>query len=149
MKNFYNSKLELENKKDRVILLKHDIEDIKLKLVKITSSVKEDSSSSNRVQSKIHVYTTQKIAKEEEIKELEEQIDYLEPIINRMERRVDAMVGIHKEVFEKLYKDNMKIKDIASDLNYSSQRIYQLKDEVNQFLGIEWKIRKYFKSIVI
>lgn len=138
MKNFYNSKLELENKKDRIRILKHDIEDLQLKLTNITSNINGNvSSGGNRIQSKIHTYTIQKISKEEELKELEKQIDYLEPIINRMEKRVDAMVGIQKEVFEKIHKDNMKIKDIASDLNYSSQRIYQLREEVNKILGIE------------
>ncbi len=137
MKNFYNSKLELENKKDRVKILKHDIEDIESKLIKITSSINETGSNgSNNVQSKIHEYTIQKISKEEELAELEDEISYLSPIIERMEKRVNAMVGIHKEVFELFYTQNIKIKHIALMKNYSPQRIYQVLDEVNKILGI-------------
>lgn len=137
MKNFYNSKLELENKKDRVRILKYDIEDLNLKLTKITSSIKENASTGgNIVQSKIHEYTIQKIAKEEELAELEDDIKYLSPIIERMEKRVNAMVGIHKEVFELFYTQNIKIKHIALMKNYSPQRIYQVLDEVNKMLGI-------------
>lgn len=138
MKSFYNSKLELENKKDRVKILKHDIEDLELKLTKITSSIKEDASSGgSRTQSKIHEYITRKITKEEELKELEEDINYLSPIVEQMEKRVNAMVGIHKEVFELFYTKNIKIKHIALMKNYSPQRIYQILDEVNEILGIK------------
>lgn len=138
MKSFYNSKLELENKKDRAKILEHDIEDLKLKLTKITSSIKEDASSGGiRMQSKLHEYTIRKISKEKELKELEKDINYLSPIIERMEKRVNAMVGIHKEVFELFYTQNIKIKHIALMKNYSPQRIYQILDEVNEMLGIK------------
>lgn len=137
MKNLYNSSLELENKKDRVKILKHDIEILESKLTKITSSIKENSSSGgNSIQSKIHEYTIQKISKEEEIKELQKEISYLSPIIKRMEKRVNAMVGIHKEVYEMFYTQNIKIKHIALMKNYSPQRIYQVLEEVNKILGI-------------
>lgn len=138
MKNYYNSKLELENKIDRKKILEHDIEDIKLKLTKITSSINDSSTNiSNAIQSKIHTYTVQKIAKEEELKELEKQINYLSPIIERMGNRVNAMVGLKKEVFEMFYGKNIKPKHIALLKNYSVQRIYQLLDEVNDELGIK------------
>ena len=138
MKNFYNSKLELENKKDRIRILKHDIEKIKLKREKITSSIKENTSTGgNRVQSKIEVYTTQIIDKENELKELREEINYLSPIIDKMESRVNAMVGIKKEVFSMFYGKNIKPKHIALLKDYSVQRIYQILDEVNEELGIK------------
>lgn len=135
IKNYYNSKLELENKIDRAAILKHDIEDIKLKLTKITSTIKENTSTSNAVQSKIHNYTIQKITKEEELKELEQEINYLTPIIDRMGKRVNAMVGIKKEVFEMFYGKNIKPKHIALLKDYSVQRIYQILDEVNEELN--------------
>ena len=138
MKNFYNSKLELENKKDRISILKRDIEDLELKLTKITSTIKEDAGSGgNRVQSKIHTYTIQKITKQEELQELEEEVTYLEPIVRRMEKRVNAMVGIEKDVFEMFYSRNIKPKHIALMKNYSVQRIYQILDEVNKKIGVK------------
>jgi hypothetical protein len=137
MKNFYNSKLELENKVDRVKILKYDIEDLNSKLIKITSTIKENpSTGGNAIQSKIHEYTIQKISKEEELAKLEEDIKYLSSIIKRMEKRVNAMVGIHKEVFELFYTQNIKIKHIALMKNYSPQRIYQVLEEVNKILDI-------------
>lgn len=138
MKNYYNSKLELENAKDRIIILEHDIEDIKLKLLKITGSLENNNSSSgSRVQSKIHTYTIQKIAKEEELKEKKEQVNFLEPIVEAMGKRVNAMVGLKKEVFEMFYGKNIKPKHIALLKDYSVQRIYQLLDEVNEELGLK------------
>lgn len=138
MKNYYNSKLELENKIDRKKILEHDIEDLKLKLTKITSTIKDNATNGgNSVQSKIHTYTIQKITKEEELEELKQQIKYLSPIIERMENRVNAMVGLKKEVFEMFYGKNIKPKHIALLKNYSVQRIYQLLDEVNEELGIK------------
>lgn len=138
MKNYYNSKLELENAKDRVKILKHDIEIIEEKLIKITSTIKDNVSSGGfSVQSKIHTLTIQKIDKEEEIKGLLEGIRYLEPIVERMEKRVNAMVGLEKEVFELFYSQNIKPKHIALMKNYSVQRIYQVLDEVNKKLGIK------------
>lgn len=138
MKNFYNSKLELENKKDRIRILKHDIEKIELKRDKITSSIKEDTSSGgNRVQSKIEAYTIKIIDKQRELKELEAEIQYLNPILERMENRVNAMVGIKKEVFSMFYGKNIKPKHIALLKDYSVQRIYQILDEVNEELGIK------------
>lgn len=138
MKNYYNSKLELDNAKDRVKILKHDIEIIEEKLIKITSTIKDNTSSGGfMVQSKIHTLTIQKIDKEEEIKGLLEEIDYLEPIVERMEKRVNAMVGLEKEVFELFYSQNIKPKHIALMKNYSVQRIYQVLDEVNKKLGIK------------
>lgn len=138
MKSYYNSKLELENKIDRIKILERDIEDIKLKLTKITSSINENNATgSKRVQNKIHTYTVLKISKENELEELKGQVDYLKPIIERMEQRVNAMVGIHKEVFELFYTQNIKIKHIALMKNYSPQRIYQILDEVNEILGIK------------
>lgn len=138
MKSYYNSKLELENKIDRIKILERDIEDIKLKLTKITSSINENNATGGkRVQNKIHTYTVLKISKENELEELKGQVDYLKPIIERMEQRVNAMVGIHKEVFELFYTQNIKIKHIALMKNYSPQRIYQILDEVNEILGIK------------
>lgn len=138
MKNFYNSKLELENKKDRIRILKHDIEKIRLKREKITSSIKEDTSTGgNRVQSKIEAYTIKIIDKQRELEELEAEIQYLSPIIERMENRVNAMVGIKKEVFSMFYGKNIKPKHIALLKDYSVQRIYQILDEVNEELGIK------------
>ena len=138
MKNYYNSKLELENAKDRIIILEHDIEDIKLKLLKITGSLENNNSSGgSRVQSKIHTYTIQKIAKEEELKEKKEQVKFLEPIVEAMGKRVNAMVGLKKEVFEMFYGKNIKPKHIALLKDYSVQRIYQLLDEVNEELGLK------------
>lgn len=138
MKNYYNSKLELENKKDRIEILKNDIEDLKLKLTKITSSIKEGSSSGgNAIQSKIHTYTIQKISKEEELRELEKDIEFISPIVERMGERVNAMVGLKKEIFEMFYGKNIKPKHIALLKDYSVQRIYQLLDEVNEELGIK------------
>lgn len=138
MKNYYNSKLELDNAKDRVVVLKHDIEIIEEKLIKITSTIKDNVSSGGFVvQSKIHTLTIQKIAKEEELKELLEEIDYLEPIVKRMGERVEAMVGLEKEVFELFYKENIEVKDIALKKNYSAQRIYQILDKIKEKLGIE------------
>ena len=138
MKHYYNSKLELENKIDRKKILEHDIEDIKLKLAKITSSIKDNSTNGGKkIQSKIHTYTIQKVSKEEELKQLEEEINYLTPIIERMGNRVNAMVGLKKEIFEMFYGKNIKPKHIALLKNYSVQRIYQLLDEVNDELGIK------------
>lgn len=137
MKNYYNSKLELENKIDRIKILERDIEALNTKLTKITSSIKESSSSKNNVvQSKIENYTVKKISKEEELKELQEQIEYLSPIVKRMGERVNAMVGLKKEVFQMFYGKNISVKHIALMKNYSPQRIYQIKDEVDEELGI-------------
>lgn len=137
MKSLYNSKLELENKIDRVRILKHDIENLNIKLTKITSSIKDTTTSGGKiVQSKLHEYTIQKVSKEEELKELEKEINYLAPIVEQMTKRVNAMVGIHKEVYEMFYTKNIKVKHIALLKNYSLQRIYQILDEVNEIIGI-------------
>lgn len=138
MKNFYNSKLEYENKLDRIKILKRDIEDLDLKLTKITSTIKEGATGgSGGVQSKIHTYTVQKITKQEELKELQEQIDYDKPIIKRMEKRVNSMVGLEKEVFEMFYSKNIKIEHIATLKSYSPSRIYQIKEKVDKKIGIK------------
>ena len=138
MRNYYNSKLELENKIDRIAILEHDIEDLELKLTKITSTIKDNVASGGKnVQSKIHNYTVQKITKEEELKRLQKSVNFLKPIVERMGERVNAMVGIHKEVFELFYGQNIKPKHIALMKSYSVQRIYQVLDEVNEILGIK------------
>lgn len=138
MKNYYNSKLEFENKIDRIRILKHDIEKIDLKLTKITGTMKDvNTSGGEREASKIHSYTVQKVSKQEEIKELEEEIEFLRPIIKRMEQRVNAMVGLEKEVFELFYGKNIKVKHIALMKNFSPQRIYQILDRVNEKLNIK------------
>lgn len=137
MKNFYNSKLEYENKIDRAKILERDIEDLNLKLTKITSTIKENGSGGNGLQSKIHTYTVQKITKEEELKELQKQIDYEKPIIERMEKRVNSMVGLEKEVFEMFYSKNIKAEHIATLKSYSVRRIYQVLEKVNKKLGIK------------
>lgn len=138
MKNYYNSKLEFENKIDRIRILKHDIEKIDLKLTKITGTMKDvNTSGGEKEASKIHSYTVQKVSKQEEIKELEEEIEFLRPIIKRMEQRVNAMVGLEKEVFELFYGKNIKVKHIALMKNFSPQRIYQILDRVNKKLNIK------------
>lgn len=138
MKNFYNSKLEYENKLDRIKILKRDIEDLDLKLTKITSTIKEGATGGNGgVQSKIHTYTVQKITKQEELKELQKQIDFEKPIIKRMEKRVNSMVGLEKEVFEMFYSKNIKIEHIATLKSYSPSRIYQIKEKVDKKIGIK------------
>lgn len=138
MKNYYNSKLEFENKIDRIKILKYDIEKIDQKLTKITSVMKEvNTSGGEKEASKIHSYTVQKISKEEEIKELEKDIEFLSPIIKRMEKRINAMVGLEKEVFELFYGKNIKVKHIALMKNFSPQRIYQILDRVNEKLDIK------------
>lgn len=138
MKNYYNSKLEFENKIDRIRILKHDIEKIDLKLTKITGTMKDvNTSGGEKEASKIHSYTVQKVSKQEEIKELEEEIEFLRPIIKRMEQRVNAMVGLEKEVFELFYGKNIKVKHIALMKNFSPQRIYQILDRVNEKLDIK------------
>lgn len=138
MKNYYNSKLEFENKIDRIRILKHDIEKIDLKLTKITGTMKDvNTSDGEKEASKIHSYTVQKVSKQEEIKELEEEIEFLRPIIKRMEQRVNAMVGLEKEVFELFYGKNIKVKHIALMKNFSPQRIYQILDRVNEKLNIK------------
>jgi DNA-directed RNA polymerase specialized sigma subunit len=138
VKNYYNSKLEFENKIDRIRILKHDIEKIDLKLTKITGTMKDvNTSGGEKEASKIHSYTVQKVSKQEEIKELEEEIEFLRPIIKRMEQRVNAMVGLEKEVFELFYGKNIKVKHIALMKNFSPQRIYQILDRVNEKLDIK------------
>lgn len=137
MKNYYNSKLEYENKIDRIKILKRDIEDLNLKLTKITSTIQEGATGGNGVQSKIHTYTVQKITKEEELKELQQQIDFEKPIIEKMEKRVSSMVGLEKEVFEMFYSKNIKAEHIATLKSYSVRRIYQVLEKVNKKLGIK------------
>lgn len=144
MKDYYNTKIELENKKERAQILKHDINDIELKLNKITGSIEEKSSvKTGMSKSKIHEYIVEKIAKEEELEKLEKEILYIEPILVRMEKRIKEMNGIHREIFEMVYIMNMKPKYIAQLKNYSVQRIYQLINEVNDILEIDKDYKKF------
>lgn len=138
MKNYYNTKLDLENKKDRLKVVEHNLEKANSQLYKITSTLKDNATSGGkRDKDKIANLIADIQEWQNEIIDLKESILYLTPYVEKMEKRVNAMVGIHKEVFEMLYKDNMKVKHIARKLNFSIQRVYQLRDEVNRNLGIK------------
>lgn len=149
MRNFYNTKLDLENKKDRVEVLEHNIEKANNQLVKITSTLndivssggKRENDKMGRIIADIQIW-------QKELMDLKEDILYLTPYVEKMEKRVNAMVGIEKDVFEGFYytyakeRPGNRVKLLAQNLNYSVPRIYQILDKVNKELGI-----KHYKKL--
>ena len=65
-----------------------------------------------------------------------------------MEKRVNAMVGTEKEIFEGYYntyankRTGERVRILANRLGYSEPRIYQLLDKINGDLGI-----KHYKKL--
>ncbi len=146
MINYYNTKLELELKKDRIEVLEHNIEKANNQLYKITSTLNDTvSSGGKREQDKMARLIADIQKWQEELTDKKEDILYLTPYVEKMEKRVNAMVGTKKEIFEGFYntyankKTSERIKILASQLNYSQPRIYQLLNEVNKELGIRKK----------
>ena len=149
MRNFYNTKLDLENKKDRVEVLEHNIERANSQLFKITSTPKDvvasggkrDNDKMGKLLGEIQEY-------QKELMDLKEDILYLTPYVEKMEKRVNAMVGVEKEVFEGFYSTYAKkrpaerISLLARNLSYSESRIYQILNKVNKDLGI-----KHYKKL--
>ena len=149
MRNFYNTKLDLENKKDRVEVLEHNIEKANNQLVKITSTLNDIvSSGGKRENDKMGKIIADIQIWQKELMDLKEDILYLTPYVEKMEKRVNAMVGIEKDVFEGFYytyakeRPGNRVKLLAQKLNYSVPRIYQILDKVNKELGI-----KHYKKL--
>lgn len=149
MRNFYNTKLDLENKKDRVEVLEHNIEKANNQLVKITSTLNDIvSSGGKRENDKMGRIIADIQTWQKELMDLKEDILYLTPYVEKMEKRVNAMVGIEKDVFEGFYytyakeRPGNRVKLLAQKLNYSVPRIYQILDKVNKELGI-----KHYKKL--
>ena len=149
MRNYYNTKLDLENKKDRVAVLEHDIEKANSKLYKITSTLKDVvSSGGKRDKDKMAKLIADITEWQNELIDLKEDILYLTPYVEKMEKRVNSMVGIEKEVFEGFYSTYVnkrrgdRVRILANKLDYSEPRIYQILDKVNKDLGI-----KHYKKL--
>lgn len=144
MRNYYNTKLDLENKKDRVDVLEHNIEKANSQLYKITSTLKDIvSSGGKREKDKMARLIADIREWQNELIDLKEDILYLTPYVEKMEKRVNAMVGTEKEIFEGYYntyankRTGERIRILANRLGYSEPRIYQLLDKVNTDLGIK------------
>lgn len=144
MKNYYNTKLDLENKKDRVDVLEHNIEKANSKLYKITSTLNENSTSGGmRENDKIGKLLADIQKWQEDLIDLKEDILYLTPYVEKMEKRVNSMVGVEKKIFDGFYREYAdkrpgdRVKILARNLGYSIPRIYQLLDKVNKELGIK------------
>jgi hypothetical protein len=149
MRNFYNTKLDLENKKDRVEVLEHNIEKANSQLFKITSTPKDIvSSGGKRENDKMGKLIADIQIWQKELMDLKEDILYLTPYVEKMEKRVNSMVGIDKEVFEGFYckyskeRPGTRVKILAERLSYSESRIYQILNKVNKELGI-----KHYKKL--
>ena len=144
MKNYFNTRLDLENKKDRVEVLEHNIEKANSQLFKITSTLKDTVTNGGKREKDKMAKILGDIQKwQDELMDLKEDILYLTPYVEKMEKRVNAMVGAEKEVFEGFYntyankKTGERIRILANKLNYSSPRIYQILNKVNNDLGIK------------
>ena len=149
MRNYYNTKLDLENKIDRVDVLEHNIEKANSQLYKITSTLKDIATSGGKREKDKMTRLIADISKwQNELIDLKEDILYLTPYVEKMEKRVNAMVGIEKEVFEGFYnsyankRTGERVRILANQLNYSEPRIYQILDKVNKDLGI-----KHYKKL--
>ena len=148
IKNYFNTKLDLENTKDRVKVLEYKIEKATNQLYKITSSIKEGTTDGPFENDKIGKLLGNIQKWQNELMEAKEDILYLTPYVSKMEKRVNSMVGIEKEVFEGFYstyankRPGKRVQAIANKLGYSESRIYQLLDKVNQDLGI-----KHYKKL--
>lgn len=149
MRNYYNTKLDLENKIDRVEILEHKIEKANSQLYKITSKLNEISTSGgSREKDKMTRLIADIQKYQEELIDLKEDILYLTPYVEKMEKRVNSMVGIEKEVFEGFYslyankRTGDRVRILASKLGYSEPRIYQILEKVNKELGI-----KHYKKL--
>lgn len=149
MRNYYNTKLDLENKKDRIAVLEHNIEKANSQLYKTTSTLKDvvtsGGASSNGKMARL-IADIQEW--QNELMDLKEDILYLTPYVEKMEKRVNAMVGVEKEVFEGFYskyankRTGERVRILANKLMYSEARIYQILEKVNKELGI-----KHYKKL--
>lgn len=148
MKNYFNTRLDLENKKDRVEVLEHKIEKANSQLYKITSSLSENTGGGKREKDKIGKLLADIQEWQVELMDIKEDILYLTPYVEKMEKRVNAMVGVEKEIFEGFYntyankRSGERVRVLANKLGYSEPRIYQLLNKVNKDLGI-----KHYKKL--
>lgn len=143
MKNYYNIKLDLENKIDYAEVLEHKIEKAKSQLHKITSTLNETATGGSREKDKMTRLIADITKWQEDLIDVKEDILYLTPYVEKMKKRVSDMVGIEKEVFEGYYntyaskRKGDRVRILSNKLDYSEPRIYQILDKVNKELGIK------------
>lgn len=80
MKNYFNTRLDLENKKDRVEVLEHNIEKANSQLFKITSTLKDTVTNGGKREKDKMAKLLGDIQKwQDELMDLKEDILYLTP----------------------------------------------------------------------
>lgn len=137
MIDYYDTKLEIDIKKNRIRALNRQKESVKNSVMKLTSQIKEvvvftGTNADRMTQYLIDIEEIeQKIAdKEAELKELEETLKEMETALRKMK-------GEEVKIFCLRFIDKKRVTEIANILNYDRTSIYNKINKIKEKYGLK------------
>lgn len=143
MRNYFVQLQELKIAEARLITLEERKIRLTNKIISCTKELKDNSGSSSSTNDKMVQYMINLEKIESEIAHLEEEIKCLKLNLEIMEQALEKINGIEQKIFLLRYKNHLKVKEIAKELNYSIGRVYQYLDKIDGL--IDQKSKDYKK----
>ena len=137
MKNYYDTKAELEVKKLRLKVLYRRKESLK-SLVEpksvVTDKIAVDGGDKSPDEAFVS-YTHAKLPIDEEIKQLADECKYLESELAIMEKAMRQMSDIRYRIFVMRYLDGMSAVQISTKLHYSREHVHYILRKIDSNLS--------------